>query len=81
MSASTKYRLLRAVRWALIWIFVIYPLSAGPVVRLSYMTGWGYLTVIYYPIFWITEFCPPARLAFMLWLMIWTPARYAQHAL
>jgi hypothetical protein len=63
----------RAIRWTAWILFVIYPISSGPVCALAELAGWGWLAVPYLPLIWVTGFFPPLRIALMIWIMIWSP--------
>ena len=61
------------IRRILLAVFVIYPVSSGPVCALAELLGWRWLAAAYWPLIWVTGFVPPLRGLLVLWLIIWSP--------
>jgi hypothetical protein len=74
MSEERKNKLRKRLLWTAIVLLVIYPLSSGPVMLLGHMTGCSWLGVLYFPLFWLGDVCPPFGSAFGFWLVLWMPS-------
>jgi hypothetical protein len=70
-NTTRNSRLWAGIRWVALFVFVIYPLSSGPLALLSYLPGCAWLDTLNWPLFWITGFYLPLRHAWMSWIMIW----------